>query len=380
MATNTLSVYDPIFYAQEALIALEKSLGMAGLVHRGYEKNPQERGSIISIKAPATFAAQDAPSSAQNLVASEVQIVLDKWKEVKFELTDKELSATGEQIINDHIRPAAYALADEIDQELLKLYKFVPWYFDVTATAAPSDLINARKILRDNKVPLNDGNLFAVVDSDMEADLLANAAFTQYTGAGETGVASQLQGSLGRRFGMEILASQNIQSHTKGTASTGTLAVNNAAGYAAGTTALALDAVAVTGTLVAGDSLVFAGHSQRYVVTATATAAGNAFASVSIFPALKAAVADDEVVTVNLDNHSACLAFHRNSFALATAPLSELGGQLGAKVATIVDPLTRLSLRSRMFYVGDSSKVVVALDVLYGVKTLEPNRAVRLRN
>ena len=27
---NVLSVYDPLFYAQEALIALEKALGMAG--------------------------------------------------------------------------------------------------------------------------------------------------------------------------------------------------------------------------------------------------------------------------------------------------------------------------------------------------------------
>lgn len=378
MATNTLSVYDPIFYAQEALIALEKSLGMAGLVHRGYDKQPQERGSIISIKSPATFSAQDAPSSAQNLVAGEVQIALDKWKEVKFELTDKELSATGEEIIRDHIRPAAYALADNIDQELLKLYKFIPWYIDVTATAAPADLIAARKILRDLHVPLNDGNLFAVVDSDMEADLLANAAFTQYTGAGETGVVSQLQGSLGRRFGMEILASQNIQSHTKGTASTGTLAA--VADYAAGVSTVGLDAAAVTGTLVAGDSLVFAGHSQRYVVTATATANTNVFASVGIYPALKAAVAEDEVVTVNLDNHSAALAFHRNAFALATAPLSELGGQLGAKIASVADPQTGLSLRSRLFYDGTNSKVIVALDVLYGVKTLEPNRAVRMRN
>ena len=62
------------------------------------------------------------------------------------------------------------------------------------------------------------------------------------------------------------------------------------------------------------------------------------------------------------------------------APLSELGGQLGAKIATVADPQTGLSLRSRLFYDGSNSKVIVALDVLYGVKTLEPNRAVRLRN
>ena len=70
MATNTLSVYNPIFYAQEALLALEKNLGMASLVHRGYDKQPQQRGSVIAIKSPATFSAENAPSSAQDLVAA----------------------------------------------------------------------------------------------------------------------------------------------------------------------------------------------------------------------------------------------------------------------------------------------------------------------
>jgi hypothetical protein len=53
-----------------------------------------------------------------------------------------------------------------------------------------------------------------------------------------------------------------------------------------------------------------------------------------------------------------------------------MGSELGAKIATITDPITGLSIRSRLFYVGDSSAVKVALDVLYGVKTLDPNLAV----
>ena len=60
------------------------------------------------------------------------------------------------------------------------------------------------------------------------------------------------------------------------------------------------------------------------------------------------------------------------------APLPELPDELGAKVATVSDPVTGLSVRSRIYYVGDSSEVHVALDVLYGVKTLDNNMAVRL--
>jgi hypothetical protein len=373
---NTLGAYNPTFFANEALIWLQKALGMAGRVHRGYDKTPTQKGETITIRRPATFTAVDAPQSAVDLTTESVSITVDKWKEVKYALTDKEMSFTQEQIVQEHIMPAAYAIADAIDQDLAGLYKFIPWFTDVGATAAPADITAARKILFDNRVPMRD--LHMMIDSDMEADFLGNSAFSQWQGAGQSGANTQMTGSLGEKYGFEIFANQNVLSHTKGTASTGTLAANGAA--AVGATTVALDAGSVTGTLVAGDSLVFAGHTQRYVVTATATAATNAFASVSIFPELKAAVADNEVCTVSLDNHSAALGFHRGAFALAMAPLSEFGNGRGAEIATVIDPVTGLALRSRLFYDGNTSKNYISVDALYGVKTLNPNLAVRLRN
>lgn len=69
---------------------------------------------------------------------------------------------------------------------------------------------------------------------------------------------------------------------------------------AAGAALVSLDAAALTGLLVAGDRLVFAGHSQVYVVTGGPyAAAGNAVANVAITPALAANVADDEAVTAS---------------------------------------------------------------------------------
>ena len=60
------------------------------------------------------------------------------------------------------------------------------------------------------------------------------------------------------------------------------------------------------------------------------------------------------------------------------APLSDMGGMLGAKIATVQDPITGLTLRSRIFYDGDKSLVKVALDALWGVAVLNPNRCVRM--
>jgi hypothetical protein len=379
---NTLSVYNPIFYAQEALIQLEKALGMAGRVHRGYDRERQsaEKGQIISIKRPATFAAAAAPSAAQDISAGNVDISLSSWQEVKFGLTDQELAYTGEQIINDHIRPAAYALADKIDLDLCLLYKDIPWFTDAAGSSSILDITNVHQVLFDNAVPMSEPGALHLMVNGIEQNLLQQlAAFNQAQTAGQAGLETLMRGSLGTKFGLEIFANQNVRSHVKGTCNDTALQVLGAT--AKGATQISLDAVdaGVTGTLVAGDTFVIAGNTQRYAVTALNTAAANVFTNVQITPPLAQAHSDNDAVTVNLDDHTAMLGFHRNAFALAFAPLPTNARELGAKVETATDPVTGLSVRARMFYVGDSSKTFVALDVLYGVKTLDPNLAVRLR-
>jgi hypothetical protein len=372
---NVLNLYDPLFYAQEGLIQLENALGMAARVHRGYDKEPQQKGSTIKISKPGTFVAQDAPSSDQDLNPGDTEIVLNMWREVKFSITDKELNYSGEKIIADHIRPAGYALSNDIDLTLNGLGKSVPWFYDAAATTEVKDLTRVHKAMFDNKVPMNDGLLHLEVGGDMQAgflELFANANF-----AGESSQQVHKTGYIGNRFGFEIFGNQNVGSHVKGTASTGTLAVNGA--FLKGATFINLDAATVTGTLVPGDSFAITGDAQRYVVVNTVTATSNAFAGVQIFPPLAQNVADNAVVTVSLSNHIENLAFHRNAFALAMAPLSELGNEFGAKVASVVDEKSGLAIRSRMWYDGDNSRVKVALDVLYGVKCLDPNLACKLR-
>ena len=108
---NVLGNYDPIFYANEALIALHNALGMAGRVHRGYDPAPQQKGSVINITAPTVFEATDVNTTnggtIQDLTPSNVSITLDTWKEVKFALSDKELTFAKEKIIADHITPCS---------------------------------------------------------------------------------------------------------------------------------------------------------------------------------------------------------------------------------------------------------------------------------
>ncbi len=377
---NTLGVYDPIFYANEALIHLWGALGMASRVHLGYseERKSFGKGQTISIRKPSTFSAVDAPdTTGQDLTTETVNISLDQWKEVKFKLTDQELAFTQDRIIDDHIAPAAYALADNIDQALTSLHTDIPWFYDLSGTPVVADVIGPRKVLFDNNVPIQDSQfMHYMIDGTEEAGFLGLTAFAQAQGAGIEGVNTQLRGTLGMRYGVEIFANQNVKAHTKGTIDDTALEVTGT--NTQGSTTIDLNAVdaGVAGTLVPGDTFSIAGNTQRYAVTALATAAANVFTNVAITPALVQEYSDNDVVTVRADTHEANIMFHRNAFALVIAPLPEIGNELGARVATVSDPVTGLSLRSRIFYEANTSEVRVALDVLYGVKTLDPNLAV----
>lgn len=378
--SNTLGNYDPIFYAQEALIALNKALGMAGRVHRGYDPNPQQKGSVINITRPSVFEATNVNSSTggttQELAPENVSITLDTWKEVKFGLTDKELSFTKEKIITDHITPAAYALADAIDLTLVGLYKKIPWKEGISSTPVVTDITGVRRTLFNNRVPMND--LHFMVDGDVEAGLLALSAFATADGAGQAGVDTQLRGTLGTRYGFEFFANQNTSAHLSGTMADTAGALNADADK--GATSIVIKSLTDNQTLKAGDIIKITGDAQQYVVTGDKTI--SSATTVEIYPALAKKNLADAVVTVILPSGTGasknqCLAFHRHAFALAMAPLSDMGGRLGAQIATVADPVTNLSIRSRLWYEGNTSTVKVALDALWGVQVLNPNLAVR---
>ena len=81
-----------------------------------------------------------------------------------------------------------------------------------------------------------------------------------------------------------------IYGNTSGSA-TGTLLVNNGAGYVIGSSSIACDGL--TGTLKAGDFIKFNGHDKVYMLTADATT------TLTIEPSLITALVDNEAVTYN---------------------------------------------------------------------------------
>lgn len=396
--SNTLGNYNPTFFANEALIQLHKALGMAARVHRGAEEERnstgRQLGDVINLRRPSHFAAQThvagTGTNAQDVVGQNVQIQLDNHQEVKFKLTDRELAYASERIIDEHIRPAAYALADKIDLDLHALGQNVGPKTTVAGTASSSFITGPRKVLRNNKVPL-DQNVHYMVDGGMEAAFLDLGIFheAQVTGQGANQDAL-MNGSLGRRFGVEVFASQNADVDVSALSSTATAsagtgdavgAVNGATGANVGT--MSIDGMTGSETLQAGDTFQVAGDDTVYILTANTTLSTGA-GSISFYPSLRKNVADNAVITFDLLDaiqeaaHVRNLMFHRNAFALAFAPLPMTGDGRGAMIDTVTDPITGLSLRARMYYDGDTATNFVALDALYGAQVLDGQLAVRV--
>lgn len=370
---NTLGPYDPIDYAQTALTWLRKSLGFGSRVFRGYDRAPAEKGSVITLRRPQSYTATAMPVSATALTPESVNVTLNQWWGVTIELTDKELSYTKEQIIAEQIAPMTYAVANKIDGLLAALYKDIPWSHSVSSALAVGDLTSARKVLSNNGVPMGDGNLHLALSPTLMKEALDLSAFTQHQGSGTAGADAQQSGVLGARFGMNPFENQNAQTHTAGTCADPVGALT--ADAAVGATSIAIDSVTSGGTFKAGDSLLIAGDSQRYAITADVTATGGA-ATLSIYPALKQAASSTAVVTITLTGGSGAskelsLAFHRDAFCLAMAVLPD--NLPGIQVFSATDNQSGLSVRARRWSDGANAKQYISVDALFGVRTLNAN-------
>jgi len=366
----------PTVVAKLALPTLLNNLMFAGLVHRDYAKEFRKVGNTVRIRKPATLTAiefdGDLTGEYQNITESYIDILLDTILVVPVEVLATDLTLDILSFNTQVVEPAMQALAQLVDEKLAKLYKDVPYYSDTTGATAVSDILDARKVHVDNKAPFG-ATRYAVMSPLTTAALLALEAFR---GLDKTGSTKALRdASLGRIFSYEFFENQNIQTHVTHASITADNA-GTAAISLVGVTSMVVSALGAAGTIYKGTIFTIAGDSQKYVVTADAAIAGNA-ATISFWPALKVATPlGTEVVTFKktLTTSKENLMFHKNAFALVTAPIAAPIG--GAKGVTM--NYKGLTINVVYDYVGSQFKNVITFSILCGFKTLTPELAVRL--
>jgi len=380
---NTISPYNPIFYAMESLRHLRNVLGMAARVHRGYdlERRAVNLGDTIQIRKPGTFTAQSAPGSVVDLTPSSINIVIDQFKEVRFAVPHNELAITGESVIQDHIAPAAYALGLAIDTSLRDLYLDIPYVHGyASANIDEDEILLPRKILRDNAVDIDEpGRFHYMIDSQMEASMLKAPFWSSQNNAGAAATGPLMRGTLGTRFNTEVFSSQQVPTFTPGTGSGGGDVAGTAPDTAAGATTMVVAAMTDTQAFKKGDNFAIAGDTTRYVLTADATVATTSL-TITFSPPLAVATTGDPVVTftdyVDTAGRLNSLMFHEHSMAIAFANLP--GPSVAANSFTAVDPQSGMSVRAWRYLDGALSREVMVLDVFYGVKVLNEKMAVRV--
>ena len=374
----------PNIIAREALMQLRANCVMAGLVYRDYSSEfVASVGDTITVRKPATFEAKEFDRASgidiQDAVEDGVDVKLDKLLDVSFEVTAEQLTLDIANFSTQLLQPAMQSFAQKIDLYLLGLYTDVP---DTTGTAgstpaAISDITNARQVLAENLVPLPMRRL--VIDPSAENKFLQLSTFHEADKLGDSGTALR-EASLGRKFGFDIYADQNIITHTKGTLAvaggTSPKIVAKTAGTA-GDTTLTLTVTGgtsptLTGTLKKGDYMVIG--TAKYLITKNATAANDEIA-VEFTPGLAANLLTTTEITVGA-NYTANLAFHRNAFALVSRPLALPKG-LADGQKSIVN-YDGFGLRVIYDYNSQYKKDVVSIDMLCGVKTLDPKLACKL--
>lgn len=368
-----MSTYlSPQIIARESLIVLENELVFANLVHRDYSKEFQQVGSTVTVRKPTTFSSTAVSDtvSVNTPTESSVNVVLNSHLDITFNVTSQELSLTIVDFSKQLIQPAMRAHAQKVDELIAELYIDIPACGTVTGTAVIADFLRARKALNDQKAPMQDRNF--VVGPLTEAAALGIEAFLTAEKRGTTMAIKDA--NMGRVLGFDFYMDQNIQTHTSNESD---LAGAATAAWSLAATTGTVDGVAAGGTYEKGAVFFCTGHSATnfYVLTVASTAT-DATAILAWSPPLKETLVDNGTVTFNAAaaTHLANLAFHRNAFALVTAPLAPpLGGARGA-----VESYKGLSARVVYDYTTMTKKNLISIDMLVGVKTLDYNLATRL--
>jgi len=390
----------------QALVTLRENAVMPRLVNFDYSRDAAKQGQIIQVPIPSAMISQDVVPGAYAQTTPDLEIdtapiPLNYWREVPFQLSDRDMMEVMDGVSSIQIAEAARAIANYVDSSLFTLAKGLYNYVGTAGTTPFTDgsgnatnlkvALDARALLNRAAAPMQDRRV--VLGVDAEAAALNLPAFQQYLQSGSTDTIAEAQ--IGRKLGMDWYMDQNtpyftagnFASTTKTTAApiaTTTADLNSPALRNPRTTySVAVDSAGNAATINVGDVFTVAGDTQTYVVTAAATSGASATASaqtatVSFSPAPKIQWSTGSVLTFK-SSRNINLVFHRDTFALAVRPLADNPMQQELKASmhyTMVDPITNIPLRLELR--EEYKRLRWSIDCLWGVGLIRPQTGVVL--
>lgn len=400
--SNTLIT--PSIIAKEALMQLENNLVMGAHVHKEYKKEFVKVGSTVNIRKPVKFSTvKSATLQLQDVSEAETSITVNTQAHVGWAFVSSDLTLTIEDYSERYIQPAMISLAQTVDSDLTGLAKFV-WNHRGTPGATPAvftDVSAGAQCLDEGAVPQDSrvsvwnpaaswslaNGLKGVFVQDIARKAIQKGMFGSYAGFDNFMDQSITNQTTGAYAGTPLVngANQNVAYPTGSAPYAQTLNTN---GWTASTSVLNQgDVFTIAGVLSVNPKTFQAtANLQRFVVNATITADSGGNKNMNISPPIitsgpyqtvSAAPANGAAITVVSGAASSVnpqnLQFHPNAFALVTVPLQLPDGA----VFKARETYNGLSLRVIKDYDITNDRDIIRLDILYGVKAIYPELAVR---
>jgi hypothetical protein len=265
-----------------------------------------------------------------------------------------------ETVYGAQIQQAMRTLVNEMEADLAgEAYKNASRAVGTAGTTPFGSNFNAvaeaRQILADNGMPVNDGRTSLVVNTAAGTNLRNLASLQQVNTAGGDDLLRR--GELLNLQGVSLKESGQVISHTKGT---GTSYLLNDASSAVGDTTIAADGG--SGTILAGDIITLAGDTNNYVVN-TALSGGSLVIGDT---GLRAAAADNAAITVG-NNYTANVMMHQAGLELAMrAPAKPVGGDAAEDTLVVQDPTSGLVFEVAVY--KGFNKAMIQVGAVWGYK------------
>lgn len=401
--SNSILTIDVI--AKEAVMQLDNNLVMAKQVYRGLESefgsamNGFEAGDTVSMKKPTDFTVRDgAISSNQDIVEGKVALTVDQQKGVDFGFTSKELTLSIGELSDRVIKPAMIQLANNVDAALMGLYKYVPSWVGTPGQTINSytDFAVGPQRLDEYSVPA-DGRSAVLSPSD-HWGLLGSQTSLYIQDAAK---GAYRQGSLGMIGGVDTYMAQNVPTHIVG-ADVTTVTFNSSITTATTTYASVKDSMQQTCTIAgadlnAGDVFTTLHVSAVNPVTKATLPFLKQFTVISysantlvFYPAMiwSGPFQNVAVAAGTTDLNGDALVFQgtaatgyrqnmifmKNAFTLAMVPMISPPGAVDVSRQSYKGT----SVRMIPTYDGTNDRSNFRLDILYGVKAIDPRLATRI--
>lgn len=359
----------------EALMHLEDSLVITGLCAKDTTSDFNKTasgyavGDTIRYKTRPVFEAKEFASTIEVQEARESArpMVIEKHLDVSVDLTAKELALDFESFAEQIVQPAAYALAEKVDNYVgTKILQGAGLSVATTILSDAAGMAAARKDATYQQ--LSATGRYSLVTDTLEARLLGADYFNTYTNRGDDGAQVFREGSMGYAMGMNWFSSLNFPEGTH-TSGNGTSTTDNSTEGTnlPGEKVLTIDAL--TGTIEAGDRIRIAGVRRPLIAAAQATAGAT---SVSLVDPIAEIIPDGAAVTVigsGLTQTYQGAIFDDSSLAVAFPILD-----LPEDAVSSTTSNNGVSIRVVKGYNMQTKKTTLSLDLLVGSFALDPRR------